>query len=457
MQGGKRSFALVVVSGLLLILSLPSYAGHNEDDHSANFRFRARKPIRIDKDVFAAGSDLAFRGRMLVAGAYEGIGLFRTTKKKPYLKQIGFHTCPGSQGDVAILGRYVFVSIDSPSSNNGTGPLCNNTDDSQGKEGIRIVDISNPKQIRQVRFVETKCGSHTHTLMPGRETSYLYISSYPISQSGSCNAIQGHGAVGIVEFPTADPTEAKVIEPLDVTPTPAPNDSPIGCHDITVYPDRDIAVAACISESQVWNIKDPAKPEVIARIENPAINIHHSSAISWDGKFALIGDEMAGATTYASQGCTGNDQSTPGALWFYDITDPSNPQLKGHHALPRVPPAAEEQDEASYVTCTTHNFNVIPMKDRKKYLAVVAYFNGGIAVVDFSNPEDPEEVGYYLHLPKGKNPDTWSAYWYNGRIYTNDHDSLLGVGVYFFKGTGKKKARFFKGEMNPQTQSSNFR
>ena len=64
-----------------------------------------------------------------------------------------------------------------------------------------------------------------------------------------------------------------------------------------------------------------------------------------------------------------------------------------------------------------------------------------------------------MHKPQGIQPDTWAAYWYNGRIYTNDYLSQLGVGSYFAKGYGKKQAYFFKktplnpnGEFNPQVQ-----
>lgn len=108
--------------------------------------------------------------------------------------------------------------------------------------------------------------------------------------------------------------------------------------------------------------------------------------------------------------------------------------------------------------CTNHNFNVIPLKNAKKYLLAVSYYMGGIAVVDFSDPGDPTEIGHYV-LGRDVSQDTWASYWYNGRIYTNDFRSRLGVGVYEFKGTTHPKTtRFFKGEMNPQVQfQGNFR
>jgi hypothetical protein len=382
-------------------------------------------------------------------------------KKAGYLKQIGFHECPGSQGDVSVVGTFVFASIDSASSNSGENGSCNQTkatgfveaESSVGLEGVRVVDYSNPKQPKQVAFVSTKCGSHTHTLVPDGDTTYMYIESYPLTPTTDCEAATGHGQISILKFPTNDPAKLEFVDYFDITPTPLPNDAPIGCHDLQAWPERDIVIAACITESQVWDIKDPAKPEILARITNPDIQVHHSAAFTWDGKYAIISDEYAGAE---GGGCVGDQTSTVGAMWFYDLADPSAPALKGHYSLPRVPPA-DDQDEASRFRCTTHLYTILPMKDPNRYIAVSSYYAGGISAVDFSDPENPKEIGYYLQQPGGVNPDSWSAYWYNGRIYTNDHASTLGVTVFKMKGTGKKKVRYYDGGLNPQTQIAAFK
>jgi len=89
-----------------------------------------------------------------------------------------------------------------------------------------------------------------------------YILSYPLgAPQPNCNGAS-HRKVSIVEIPIATPQAAKVIGSLDVSPN-------IGCHDVTVFLPRKIAGAACLSESQMWDISDPAKPEVIAHIPNP--------------------------------------------------------------------------------------------------------------------------------------------------------------------------------------------
>ncbi len=430
-------------------VSLPA-VDHADDQHSANMVELTRVPIAISTNVLAEGSDLAFEDRLVIAGSYQGTAIFRSFPKKPYFRQIGFHACPGSQGDVPVWGRFVFVSIDSPGSNSVETDVCNNTDQSRGKEGIRIIDIANPRRPRQIKFVETHCGSHTHTLVPKGTNMYLYVSSYPLgAPTATCNTAS-HQKISVLQFPKKDPTKATIVSTPDVSPGAAT--TPIGCHDITVYPSKNLAVAACITESQIWDITNPASPIILSRIVNEDIQIHHSSAFTWDGKLVALGDEFAGAAAPAADGCTGNQNSTTGAMWFYDITDRTSPRHLGHYALPRRPAVPGDQDEADYKRCTTHNFNIIPMRDPNRYVAVSSYYQGGVSVVDFSDPANPKELGYYLPRPGGSEPDTWSAYWYDGRIITNDHASRHGIRGMRIKGTGYKYARYFAGRLNPQVQ-----
>ena len=461
----RRIRVMAVLAGMALVAGMlgmvPAQAEHNEDIHSNNVKFLKRLPIKAG-GAPAQGSDLAFDGKKLYAGSYSGTALYQIkSKRKGFLKQIGFHNCPSSQGDISFVGTYVFVSVDSPGSNGVENPSCNNTpatgfkeaEKSTGLEGVRVVDFSNPKKPTQVAFVSTKCGSHTHTLVPDGATTYMYVESYPISQTGDCNAATGHGAVDILSFPTNDPSKLKIEGQLDVTQTPLPNDAPIGCHDLQAWPEKDIVIAACITEAQVWDISNPAEPKILSRITNPEVQIWHSAAFTWDGKYAIISDEYGGAA--GGGGCAGDPDSTVGAMWFYNIEDPANPVNEGHYSLPRVPPTTEDEASRSF-RCTTHLYNILPTKNGK-YIAVASYYMGGISIVDFTDPAAPVELGYYLQQPGGINPDSWAGYWYNGRIYTNDHESQLGITVFKATMLNKNNIKFFReGGLNPQTQISNF-
>ena len=460
MRARTRIAAIVAAMGLVggVVGSVPAVAGHNDqDDHSKNVKELTRKPVEISKDLFARGTDLAFQRKLIVAGSYEGTAFYRILKGKPYLKQIGFHPCPGSQGDVSVWGKLAFVSIDSASSNNGSGPACNNTkangpgdsvkESSEGLEGIRILNIKNPRQPRQVGFVETDCGSHTNTLVPDGGKLYMYVQSYPLgAPTATCSPVS-HRKISVIEIKKKNPAKSDIVTTPDVSPA-------IGCHDVTVFPKKDMAAAACISENQLWDIEDRKNPEILAHIPLPAgMQIAHSSAFTWDGKKAIFSDEYGGAA--GGGGCTGEEDSTVGAMFFYDITDPSNPVLEGNHSLPRIPPF--DENETRTFRCTTHNYNVLPMKKRGKYVAASSYYMGGLSVVKFTTPAEATETGYYLPMKGGVLPDMWSAYWYNGRIYTNEHESQKGVSVFKMKGLGKKRVKYFKGRFNPQTQIPKFK
>ena len=448
---GRRT-AVAVFLAVAVISSPALGAGDVAPDRTKNLTHEEQVPIVMGKDQLAQGSDLAFRGNLVVAGAYEGAGLFRSTPKG--LKQISFYDCPGSQGDVSIWRNLLFISVDSASSNIGDTPLCNNTrtnrtDSSVQTEGIRIVDISNLEQPRQVGFVETDCGSHTHTLAPKGDRLFMYVNSYPLTsgQGVDCNQAT-HRKFSIVKISWRDPVKSDVINVHHL-----PNDT-IGCHDTTVFPKKDLAIAACLGVWLTMDITHPARPKVLAETRNEQIELDHSSAITWDGKVAIIGDEHAGAA--GGGGCSPDSSSPVGAMWFYDISDPKAPELMASHSLPRVP-LVDTPDDAQRFRCTTHNFNVIPMKDPKKYVVVASYYSGGIAAIDFSDPANPKEIAHYMGEEEGVNPDTWAAYWYNGRIFTNDHGSKFGVGVYELDGTGRSDAHYFQGGMNPQTQISRFK
>ena len=452
--------AVAMVVGLLA--GIPAQAGHNEDDHTKNFKQLTQVPIKAAKDLNAQGSDLAFKDDLLIAGSYQGVGIFKILNKAPYLKQVGFMNCNGGQGDVSVMGDYVVMSVDSSL----TGPTCSQEDTAAASpatygtggawEGIRIIDISNPQRPQYVTSVDMPCGSHTNTLLPGKKKTYAYIESYPLSGQGSDCNYASHRKVQIVEIPNDNPKKAKLLdETIDVTPN-------IGCHDITTFPERKLMFGACVTQSIVWSIKNPTQPEELARITNPNIQIHHSTAMTWDGKVLILGDETAGAV---AGGGWGSSDSTAGAAWFYDVSDPENPTELGHHSYPRTPPITAGTTGEQRDRWTNHNFNVIPMKNPKKYLLAVSYYLGGIAVVDFSDPANPEEIGYYIDFTEGEPPETWSSYWYNGRIYTNDYLTQTGVGAYEFKGTtSPNTTRFFgkgplnpDGEVNPQVQIWSFR
>ena len=392
-----------LVALLAVVSTTPSATGASADVHSPNMSLVANFN---DKGAYASGSDIAFWGNLAAFGN-ENPGGFRLLdiSKPAAPKQLSQFACSGAQSDVSMWGDLVFVSVDtamaSPAcDSNGASDL----DFTLGRawEGVRIVSIADRAKPVQIAAVDTDCGSHTHTLVPDLEHNRLliYVLSYPLTAySVDCNPASHH-KISVISVPLDVPAKAAVVSTPDVGLV-------LGCHDVTVFPQRKLAAAACLSESQIWDISDPVNPRVVAEIVNPLINIHHSTAWSWDGNTIVIGDELGGASVAA--GCLTHGKAPFGGLWFYDVTDAANPVLQGSYVIPRNYP---------WITCTAHNFDVIPLTSGRDVL-VTAWYSGGTAVIDFTDPANPTEIGYDQPLD-GQPADAWSSYFYNGYIYVNN-------------------------------------
>jgi len=439
--------ALIVALGVALLLPMQtSGASHNPDIHSDNVKLVTTWD---DGGTYRSGSDIAFWKNLAVFGNLTPGGFRVMDISSPKnINEVGQFTCVGGQSDVSIWENLAFVSVDAALASDACDSApANQAQFTQGThwEGIRIVSIADPANPQQIKTVVTDCGSHTHTLVP--DLGYvdpdtgakaprllLYVLSYPLGAPGAkCNA-ESHRKISVIEVPLADPAAARVIG----TPTVAPA---IGCHDVTYFPKRQIAGAACISESQIWDVSDPANPKILSHIENSEINIHHSSGFAWDGNTMILGDELGGAAV--APGCGGQGDSPLGSLWFYNVRDPENPEVLSHYKIP-------QEDNSDL--CTAHNFNVIPLRKHRDIL-VAAWYNGGTTIVDFTQPELPRQIGFYI--PKeGRKGTTWSSYWYNGRIYVNNYEHgspSRGIDVFQVKHRFKKRAIDLP-YLNPQTQ-----
>ncbi len=447
--------AAVGVLALGLLPALPASAHDGDhtgpgstgpDAHSSNLKLQSNLP----KSTTATQSDLAFFGKHAVAGNYQGFRIIDVSDPEAP-REVSKVTCNGGQGDVSVLGNLVFVSVDAPQSK----PACDSTSVTASTpgmfEGIRVFDISDVTAPRHVASIQTDCGSHTHTLLPEPEKgrAILYVSSYPLGGAAvgpACRPMEsgdGHNQVSIVNVPLADPAAATVtayhLDPATEPATYLGAFTVKACHDISVFKELHLAAGACMSEGQLWDISDPLHPKFTRRYDNPAvqpakIDLFHSASFSWDGKVVAFGDESGGG---GAARCT-DPHDSQGRIWFVDVA--SGKELASYK-VPRAEPG----------TCTMHNFNFVPLRDGRKVLVSSAY-TAGTTVVDVDEllagaDEHEAEIGFYR--PSGAN--TWSSYWYDGRIYAND--ILRGLDI--FNLTGKETAGARKlGSLNPQTQIS---
>jgi hypothetical protein len=360
-------------------------------------------------------------------------------------KPVATFDCPGTQADVSIWKDLVFQSVDTPlvsSACDAANAPATQYAAGEGWEGIRVVSIANPKEPKQIAAVDTDCGSHTHTLVPdaANDRLLIYVLSYPLGGQGvECN-VTTHRKISVIEVPLNDPAAAKVVS------TPSVGNV-IGCHDVTVFTEKKIAAAACITETQMWDISDPVNPRIVASIRNPQINIHHSTTFSWDAQTIVIGDELGGAL--ATPGCLSQGHAPLGALWFYDVSNIASPQMRGYY---------QTQELDASLFCTAHNFNVVPLASDRDVL-VTSWYNGGTILLDFTDPAAPTRLGFYIPSVDEGRVAAWSSYWYNGHIFSNNFDEDVnsvsaksrGMDVYRYKGP-EAAAALRLPYLNPQTQ-----
>jgi hypothetical protein len=86
--------------------------------------------------------------------------------------------------------------------------------------------------------------------------------------------------------------------------------------------------------------------------------------------------------------------------------------------------------------CVAHNGSLVPIPGRDVF--VQAWYQGGVSMVDFTDPTHPFEMAYFDRGPldevKHGLGGFWSVYWYNGYIYGSE----IARGVDVFRLTPSK-------------------
>jgi hypothetical protein len=390
----RFGYLLVLVCAVAFALPAASAA----DSNSPNMRIDWSFP----ETVARTHSDLAIWGNILVAGNYDGFRVFDINQTGQNRLLVNY-LCRGPQNDVSLWkqnGRLLlFQSIDTPQTNGETVCSQNRLSDTTACgtpcfEGIRIFDLTNPAAPVYLKGVYTDCGSHTHTLIPDLSNNRLliYVSSYPGSSGPHCQA--PFKKFSIVQVPLNAPETASVLsQPTLVGSVP-------GCHDMTAFLAIHKMAAMCATEGQLWDISNPANPDTTHPlvIDDPGVNYWHSAEFTWDGQYVVTNDESFTGV------CNPNGD---GKIRIWRVSDG---HLMSAFMIPRP-------QGGTY--CSVHNGNIIPVAGQ--YLLVAAWYGGGTSVVDFTNPSQPHEIAYYKATSApGGNADTWSSYWYNGKIYAND-------------------------------------
>jgi len=407
-----------------------------------------------------ANSDLAFQGNHLFQGNFYGVSIYDISNPAN-TKLLTTVVCPGGQGDVSVYKNLLFMSVEMPNGrlDCGTqgfppGPPLTPEQEKDKKphppaaqkdrfRGVRIFDISDLKNPKQVAAVQTCRGSHTHTLVidpNDKDNVYIYVSGTSfVRQPEELAGCSGEEPdknpdtalfrIDVIKVPVAAPQDAKIVSHprlfIDAR-TGAINGLSNGgthgkkgpekpkdtnqCHDITVYSAIGLAAGACSGNGILLDIKDPVNPKRVDAVNDPNYSYWHSASFSNDGSKVLFTDEWGGGL---GARCRANDPNKWGADAIFTVKN-DKMTFESYYKMP----AAQGDTE----NCVAHNGSLIPVPGRD--IEVQSWYQGGVSIVDFTDAAHPVEIAYFDRGPIDPKQlvlgGDWSAYWYNGNIYASE-------------------------------------
>jgi len=428
----------------------------------------------------STNSDLAFSGNHVFVGNYNGFNVYDVTNPEA-AKLSTSVLCPGAQDDITVYGHLLFLSVEAsgarvdcgtqgiplppgyvppaprqrpaapaagaaPGAPGAGGPPAGGrgrTPDPASPDrfrGVRIFDISDLAHPKQLAGVQTCRGSHTHTLVldpKDKDNIYLYVSGYSAIRSPEELAGCSGGGIDdpntalytivVIKVPLAHPELAKVVNSPRIFSDEAtgamnglhvgnlhgegaPATDVSGCHDITAFAELGIAAGACTRVGILLDIKDPVHPKRITAVSDPNFSFWHSAMFNNDGSKVIFDDEWGGGS---QPRCRAQDPMTWGADSIFTLKGKTL-TLDAYYKMPA--PQTENEN------CTAHNGSIIPIPGRD--IEVKSWYQGGVSIMDFTDPTHPFEIGYFDRGPLDDNKfidgGEWSAYWYNGYIYGSE-------------------------------------
>jgi len=200
-----------------------------------------------------------------------------------------------------------------------------------------------------------------------------------------------------------------------------------------------LLAAACSTHSILVDIKNPEKPfRIDAIMDTNNFQGRHTAAFSNDGKKLIQTDEWGGGT---GPMCQAGSMIELGGNTVISLDAKKKQTQRAYFKLP----AAQSAEE----NCVAHNGGIIPVPGRDLY--VQGWYQGGVNVMDFTNPDRPSEIAYFdrgsidppppppmpdsvrgVELPgavgrgaargRGTIGGSWGAYYWNGMIYSSELD-----------------------------------
>lgn len=249
--------------------------------------------------------------------------------------------------------------------------------------GFKLWDISDKTNPKLINFHKT-FGKGVHRF--DMDEDYLYMST------------EMEGFVGniLVIYDYADPANLKEVsrwwmpgQNVAAGEEPSPLKKEHRLHHALRYEDK-LYAGLWMSGFCIIDISDITNPQTMGWY-NPHPEATEPSHTLLRFPFQIDGRDIALGTD-EERGSRGKDKGKPhGPLYVFDVTDPMELKLLSTWHAPESGSPYNGPD----VRFGAHQF-------REKFddtLTYVTWFGAGLRILDIKNPENPEEVGYFIPEP----------------------------------------------------------
>jgi hypothetical protein len=413
--------------------------------HLKNLSYEARNGTAPN-----GGTDIEFARlagkQYALAGSYMN-GMQIVDISRPARSQIAaVYDCGVTQGDVQVFTRddlpgRTFATYTSDTTGDGTSTCYREAaalgfdvlkPTGKGKNGTFIVEVTNPLKPKTISFAEVPQGSHNQTVHPSGR--YMYNSNSDLITSAL-------PAIEVIDL--TDLSAPKTITELALPTRPGLGTE---SHDISFNASGTRAYSAALSQGVIIDTRNPAEPQVITSFLDPAINVWHQAEpftltdeFGQRRDFLIVEDEFAGAL--------GTGQCPNGGVHVYEISGgyERDPRKVGYWNIDTVGPTDAENGADG--RCTAHVFDI----HEDAQIMTIAYYNGGVHVVDLSGltgislggtqltGDGMKGIGSY----RIQGMDSWSAKTpridpSTGDFHLYGNDQNRGLDVYRFDGEGQE-------------------
>ena len=324
----------VAANGIRHLANRPKPPGFSDPANPGNFGFLT--------------SDMAFQGDYAFVGNFNGYHIYNIANpSSPSLTTSVI--CPGGQGDVSVYKNLLFMSVEESRAGSTAGPL----PAGRGHALPRRSHLRHQQHLRArpggrrsdlPRLAHAHAGDRQDD--PATSTSTSRAPPPPAGdQDGGLRWQQhqhadGHQPVAVADRghqgPGGRASERRLVSEPRLLPTrrarstasrtrrrprstrrqrdaavragnrrhlwrhlvaDADTDS---CHDITVYPEIDLAAGACEGNGLLIDISDRANPRRIDAVADPNYAYWHGATFSNDGKTVVFTDEWGGGVRLAA-------------------------------------------------------------------------------------------------------------------------------------------------------------